>query len=126
MKLLIVDDSMVVRNAVERSARVPDVTEVFQAENGNIALELFRKHNPELVTMDLTMPELDGLECITKIREIDPAACILVISAINSHETAMAVIERGACGFLTKPFTHTELTEALVDLVKHAKEGKTA
>ncbi len=122
MKLLIVDDSLVVRNAVERSARARDITEIFQAANGMMALEIYRILNPELVTMDLTMPEIDGLDCIRQIREINPYACILVISAINSHETAMAAIEAGACGFVTKPFTQTELEEALEDLIQHAKE----
>ncbi len=126
MRLLIVDDSLVVRNAVQRSAAIPEITAVHDAGDGTTALEVFKEHRPEMVTMDLTMPGLDGLDCISRIREVDEAVSILVISAINSHETAMAAIERGACGFLTKPFTHTELTEALQDLVKHAKESARA
>ncbi|MFQ3578437.1 MAG: response regulator, partial [Verrucomicrobiia bacterium] len=105
MKLLIVDDSMVVRETIERTAHRPEIDEIYLAENGLQAVELFEQHRPELVTMDLTMPELDGLDCIAKIRAMDDSAAILVVSAINSHDTAMTAIERGACGFLTKPFT---------------------
>ncbi len=117
MKLLIVDDSMVVRGAIEKIARRPEITDIVTAENGLKAVEAFEQHRPSLVTMDLTMPELDGLDCISRIRQIDPQASILVISAINSHDTAMAAVERGACGFLTKPFTTSELNDAIGELI---------
>ena len=71
--------------------------------------------------MDLTMPNLDGLAAIAQIRAIDPAASILVISALNSHRIALDAIQRGACGFLTKPFTEREVCEALDELVLHAR-----
>ena len=121
MKLLIVDDSLVVRNAIERSVANGQIHQVFRAENGADAVEIFRRENPEMVTMDLTMPKLDGLGAIRAIRELRPTASILVISALNSHKTALEAIERGACGFLTKPFTEREVSEALDDLVAHAR-----
>ncbi|MEM9554014.1 MAG: response regulator [Acidobacteriota bacterium] len=120
MKLLIVDDSLIVRNAIERSISQGQITGVLRAEDGARAVALYREHRPELVTMDLTMPHLDGLGAITAIREIEPNASILVISALNSHAMALEAIARGACGFLTKPFTEREVAEALDDLVEHA------
>lgn len=121
MKLLIVDDSLIVRNAIERSVEVGQITEVVRAQDGAAAVAAYRQHRPELVTMDLTMPNLDGLGAITQIRGIEPNASILVISALNSHKTAMEAISRGACGFLTKPFTEREVQEALVALIAHAE-----
>ncbi|HEV8578111.1 MAG TPA: response regulator [Thermoanaerobaculia bacterium] len=122
MKLLVVDDSLVVRNAIARSVNGGGaITEVLRAEDGNQAVELFQAHRPELVTMDLTMPNLDGLEAIARIRAIEPQASILVISALNSHRIALDAIQRGACGFLTKPFTEREVIEALEELVNHAR-----
>jgi two-component system, chemotaxis family, chemotaxis protein CheY len=121
VKLLVVDDSLVVRNAIARSVKSGAITEVLRAEDGNQAVELFHAHLPELVTMDLTMPNLDGLAAIAQIRAIDPQASILVISALNSHRIALDAIQRGACGFLTKPFTEREVSEALDELVLHAR-----
>ena len=122
MKLLVVDDSLVVRNAISRSVQNGGaITEVLRAEDGAQAVELFQVHLPELVTMDLTMPNLDGLSAIAQIRAIDPQASILVISALNSHRIALDAIQRGACGFLTKPFTEREVCEALDELVLHAR-----
>ena len=122
MNLLIVDDSLIVRNAIERSVKNGDISGVFRAQDGEEAVQLFAQHRPELVTMDLTMPRLDGLHAISKIRDIAPDSSILVISALNSHKTAMEAISRGACGFLTKPFTEREVGEALDELVAHARQ----
>lgn len=125
MKLLVVDDSLVVRNAISRCGTGgPSIDEVLSAEDGREAVELFAAHRPELVTMDLTMPNLDGLAAIDRIRAIDPDVSILVISALNSHQVALDAIRRGACGFLTKPFTEREVREALVQLVNHAHEHR--
>lgn len=121
MKLLVVDDSLVVRNAISRTgAAARSITEVLRAEDGKIAIELFVAHRPELITMDLTMPNLDGLRAITAIQAMEPGVSILVISALNSHQVALEAIRRGACGFLTKPFTECEVVEALDELVRHA------
>lgn len=121
MKLLVVDDSLIVRNAIARSVKSGAIHEVLPAADGNQAVALFAAHRPELVTMDLTMPNLDGLEAITRIRALEPQASILVISALNSHRVALEAIQRGACGFLTKPFTEREVSEALDELVIHAR-----
>ncbi|MCG8457652.1 MAG: response regulator [Holophagales bacterium] len=126
MKLLIVDDSLVVRNAIERSVARGEITEVHRAEDGAAAVRLFEAHRPELVTMDLTMPKLDGLAAITAIRELEPRASILVVSALNSHKTALEAIRRGACGFLTKPFTEREVSDALDELLDHAERQRAA
>lgn len=120
MKLLIVDDSLVVRNAIQRSVDEGRISMVFRAEDGEQAVSIFAQERPELVTMDLTLPLLDGLGAIRQIREIAPAASILVISALNSHKTAMEAIALGACGFLTKPFTPRDISEALEQLAQHA------
>ena len=123
MKLLIVDDSFIVRNAIERGAAQHEITEIFQACDGAEALELFELHRPEIVTMDLTMPRVDGLACLERIARMDVDASILVISALNSHSIAMKAITLGACGFIVKPFTPSELDEALADLIAHARAG---
>lgn len=126
MKLLIVDDSLIMRNAIERNVLNETITEIYSAADGEEALQLFAEHQMPLVTMDLTIPKLDGLSCIAEIREQRPDTAILVISALNSHKTAMEAINRGACGFLVKPFTESEVTEAINDLVAHANANANA
>lgn len=124
MKLLVVDDSLVMRNAIARSLAAEGIAEVLFAEDGERALELFDLHRPELVTMDLTMPRLDGLGAIAAIRTLEPNATILVISALNSHRDAIEAVRRGACGFLTKPFTAEEVVEAIGLIAEHSRRDR--
>lgn len=121
MKLLIVDDSLIVRSVIKRNVQNDAITEVFQADNGVTALQLYQQHRPQLITMDLTMPHLDGLSCLREIQQTGDSPSILVISALNSHSTAMEAVAQGACGFLVKPFTAPELIDAIDQLVQHAQ-----
>jgi two-component system chemotaxis response regulator CheY len=122
-RLLIVDDSMIVRNRIMRlcsSPGFPKVTIVGLAANGIQAIAMGRKHLPTLVTMDLTMPELDGEECIGHLSGFLPDARILVVSALSDKSTALRAIRRGAHGFIHKPFRDDELASALIELMEHS------
>ena len=116
-KLLIVDDSSTVRRSIERHILSERVTEVYQAANGREAMELFERHLPEFVTMDLTMPEMDGLTCITKMMALKPDTRLMVISALGDAETAIEAVERGANEYVVKPFSAEDLNLALANLV---------
>jgi two-component system chemotaxis response regulator CheY len=118
LRLLIVDDSNIMRRRIERSQQFEDLEVVGAAANGLEAIELFRKTDPDLVTMDLTMPQMDGIECIEKLVELKPAVRILVISALADKATAVDAMEKGANGFLNKPFTDRQLNEALAELMR--------
>jgi two-component system, chemotaxis family, chemotaxis protein CheY len=117
LKLLIVDDSNIMRRRIERSQQFEDLEVVGTAGNGIEALEMFRKTDPDMVTMDLTMPQMDGIECISKLVQLKPAVRILVISALADKATAVEAMERGANGFLNKPFTDRQLNEAIAELM---------
>ena len=117
VRLLIVDDSNIVRRRIERSQQFDDLQVVGTAANGLEALELARRMDPDLVTMDLTMPQMDGIECITQLVRLKPAVRILVISALADKATAVEAMERGANGFLNKPFTDRQLNEAIAELM---------
>jgi two-component system chemotaxis response regulator CheY len=117
LKLLIVDDSNIMRRRIERSQQFEELEVVGTAGNGLEALELFRKTDPDMVTMDLTMPQMDGIECISKLVQLKPAVRILVISALADKATAVEAMERGANGFLNKPFTDRQLNEAIAELM---------
>jgi two-component system chemotaxis response regulator CheY len=117
LKLLIVDDSNIMRRRIERSQQSEELEVVGTAGNGVEALEMFRKTDPDMVTMDLTMPQMDGIECISKLVQLKPAVRILVISALADKATAVEAMERGANGFLNKPFTDRQLNEAIAELM---------
>ena len=120
LKLMIVDDSNIMRRRIERSQQFDEIELVGTAGNGVEALELFRKHDPDVVTMDLTMPQMDGIECISRLVELKPAVRILVISALADKATAVEAMEKGANGFLNKPFTDRQLNEAIADLIRES------
>jgi two-component system, chemotaxis family, chemotaxis protein CheY len=116
-KLMIVDDSNIMRRRIERSNQFEELELVGTAGNGVEALEMFRKTDPDVVTMDLTMPQMDGIECISQLVALKPAVRILVISALADKATAVEAMEKGANGFLNKPFTDRQLNEAIADLM---------
>jgi len=117
-KLMIVDDSNIMRRRIERSQQFEELELVGTACNGLEAIEMFRKMDPDVVTMDLTMPQMDGIECIENIVKLKPAVRILVISALADKATAVEAMEKGANGFLNKPFTDRQLNEAIAELIR--------
>ncbi len=112
-----VDDSNVIRKRIERANELPEIEFVGAARNGREALELHAALRPTLVTMDLTMPEMDGAECVAELVQRDPQIRILVISALADKLTAIDALEKGASGFLCKPFTDRQLNDALRKLI---------
>lgn len=117
MRLLIVDDSMVVRRRIHRELCLPEFYVVGSAATGQRAIELARSTQPDVVTMDLTMPGMDGVECIPRLLKIVPMARILVISALADKATAIEALRRGARGFLPKPFSTEQLNLAFSELM---------
>ena len=117
-KLMIVDDSNVIRNRTSRGTSRMDIEVVATATNGLEAVELFKQHRPDIVTMDLTRPKMDGLECIYELTDIDPNANILVISALSDKATGIKALQLGARGFICKPFTDEDLFEELAEMME--------
>jgi len=117
-KLMIVDDSNIMCRRIQRSQQFDELQLVGTAGNGVEAIELFKRTDPDLVTMDLTMPRMDGIECIGKLVALKPAVRILVISALADKATAVEAMEKGANGFLNKPFTDRQLNEAIAELMR--------
>lgn len=117
MRVLIVDDSQVIRRRIERELSHLALVVVGTAADGREALELARRTQPELVSMDLTMPGMDGVQCIPALLQVAPAARILVISALADKATAIEALRRGASGFLPKPFSAEQLQQAFSELM---------
>jgi two-component system chemotaxis response regulator CheY len=121
MRLLIVDDSNMIRTRISRVVQnggLKNVVLAGLAKNGQEAIRLARTTRPDVVTMDLTMPEMDGIECIQALMKLDPTINILVVSALNDKSTAIQALKLGARGFVAKPFTDEELQIALLDVAE--------
>lgn len=119
MKLLIVDDSAIIRSRIARilsDSRLKSIDVVGMAQNGMEAISLFLQNTPDIVTMDITMPKMDGVDCTEKMISLYPECNILVISALSDKATALKALKKGARGFLYKPFTDEELIAAFLEL----------
>jgi len=114
---MIVDDSRLIRQKIERESD-DSFQVVAMASNGAEAIEMYQRERPDLVTMDLTMPTLDGIECIKGLIAIDTNVKILVVSALNDKSTGIEALEVGAMGFVIKPFSSEDLRSALNEIVE--------
>lgn len=116
-RLMVVDDSKIIRNKIDRLTEVSGFKVVCHARNGKEAVKMCQSNELDVVTMDLTMPEMDGLQAIPKLLNIQPQLQILIVSALSDRATGLEALELGANGFLIKPFTEYELLNALHEIV---------
>lgn len=112
-KVLIVDDSSIIRQTIKRYISGENVQIVGTAENGKVALELFKKTNPDIVTLDITMPEMDGLTLLEAMLEMNKDVKVMVITALSDKSTGLKAMKMGAKSYLTKPFTENTLKEIM-------------
>ena len=84
-----------------------------EAENGAKAVEKYTEVKPDLVMLDITMPEMDGIQALKKIKEIDPGACVIMCSAMGQQAMVFESIQSGAKDFIVKPFQADRVIEAV-------------
>ncbi len=113
MKLLIVDDSAIIRMHLRGLLEPLGLSIIGEAQSGVEALDIFAKQKPDLVTMDITMPEMDGLSCTREMIRQQPAVKIVVVSALSSTDVAIEAVAAGAKDYLRKPFEAEELERAI-------------
>ncbi|MCP4456993.1 MAG: response regulator [Cytophagales bacterium] len=117
MKLLIVDDSIAMQKTIERHLNGYDLEIVGTANNGKVALEMVKSKNPDCVTLDITMPEMDGITCLENMKKIKPEIKVMIITALSDKHTGLLAIEKGARGFLFKPVDPDDLAKAFDSLL---------
>ena len=120
INLLIVDDSSLTREAIE-DVFSDNFFAIHQASDGFEALEKVRAIRPDIITMDLTMQPMGGIEAITEIKKIHKETKILVVSALGDKSDIMESIKRGAVGFLKKPITNAALKDAMEQILEGMK-----
>jgi two-component system chemotaxis response regulator CheY len=113
--VLVVDDSAFMRNLLKQLLDGEhDV--VGEAENGVEAVELYRELNPDVVTMDVVMPDVDGIEATARIKESDPEARIVMCTSVSQREKVQQAVEAGADSYVTKPFDEPDVLAAVGDV----------
>lgn len=112
-RILIVDDSFFMRMMIKKILTVNEYEVVGEAKNGFEAVMMYRQLKPDLVTMDITMPDMSGIESLKAIRLIDPCAKVIMLSAMSQENFLIEAFELGAVGYVIKPFSKDHLLQAV-------------
>jgi len=113
LKVLIADDALFMRNLLKDILTKVGFTVVGEATNGEEAVELYRKHQPDLVTMDIVMPLKSGIEALEEIIKEDPYARIVMCSALGQESLVLEAVQAGAKDFIVKPFKEERVVEVV-------------
>jgi two-component system chemotaxis response regulator CheY len=115
-KILIVDDAEFLRLRISKML-IGDGYQVIEAENGLKAIEAYQTQRPDLVLMDITMPEMDGLTALKQIRAIDAKAKVIMLTALGQESVVLEAIKSGARDFVVKPFERDRVIGAIQKLL---------
>ena len=115
--ILIVDDAAFMRMMIKDILTKNGYTIAAEAENGKIAVDKYNEVKPDLVLMDITMPEMDGIQALKAIKGSDPNAAIIMCSAMVQQAMVIEAIQSGAKDFIVKPFQAERVLEAVKKVV---------
>lgn len=113
LRVLIVDDSLIIRKKITKIIQKLGHEVAFDAKNGKEAIEAYKTKKPDLVTMDITMPDMDGITAVTHIIEEDPDAKIIMVTSMGQEEMVIKSIQAGAIGYILKPITNEKLATSI-------------
>jgi len=103
-RILVVDDSSFLRNSLKKMLEEHGYEVVGMAENGLAALTKYKELKPDLVTLDIIMPQMNGVEVLKLLRAVDPNACVVMVSSMSSKGSVTDCIQAGAKNYILKPF----------------------
>lgn len=115
--ILVCDDAAFMRMMIKDILTKNGYNIVGEAENGAKAVEKYNETKPDLVLMDITMPEMDGIQALKKIKEMDPSSNIIMCSAMGQQAMVIEAIQSGAKDFIVKPFQAERVLEAVKKVV---------
>jgi two-component system chemotaxis response regulator CheY len=116
-KILICDDAAFMRMMIKDVLTKNGYTIAGEAENGKVAVEKYNETKPDLVMMDITMPEMDGIQALKAIKSQDPSAVVIMCSAMGQQAMVIESIQAGAKDFIVKPFQADRVIEAVKKVV---------
>lgn len=118
LRVLICDDSILIRKKLRNTLEKCKCEEIYEAENGNVAVELVKVNNPDLIFMDIVMPDKDGIEALKEIMEFNPDAKVVMASSVGTNEHLKKAIENGAYDFIQKPISLESITNLIEKVLK--------
>ena len=116
-RVLVCDDAAFMRMMIKDILTKNGYEVAGEAENGQKAVEKYNETKPDLVLMDITMPEMDGIQALKKIKEMDPGASVIMCSAMGQQAMVIEAIQSGAKDFIVKPFQAERVLEAVKKVV---------
>jgi two-component system chemotaxis response regulator CheY len=115
---IVADDSNFMCGMITSMLKDLGVFVISQANNGGVAVELYIRHKPSFVTMDITMPEVNGLEGLRRIMEFDPLANVIMISSMGQSFHMIEAVKLGAKDFIVKPFNKDRVADSIRKVLK--------
>lgn len=112
-KVLVVDDAAFMRITIKTMLEKNGFEVVGEAEDGSVAITKYKELNPDIVTMDITMPNMTGVDSLKEIRKYDPEAKIVMVSAMGQEKIVMEAVMNGAKSFIVKPFKEEQVMNTL-------------
>ena len=116
-RVLVVDDAAFMRMMLKDILTKNGFEIVGEAENGAVGVAAFQKIKPDIVTMDITMPEMNGIDAVKAIKTLDPSAKIVMVSAMGQQSMVIEAIQAGASDFIVKPFQPERVIDALTKVL---------
>ncbi len=113
LKVLVVDDSLIIRKKVTKLVEKLGHEVLYGAKNGQDAIDSYTSNKPDLVTMDITMPDMDGITAVKEIMKIDANAKIIMVTSHGQEDMVIKSIQAGAVGYMLKPVTEDKLATAI-------------
>ena len=115
-RVLIVDDALIMRMKIKEIAEESGWEVVGEAKDGSEGVTRYRELRPDLVTMDIVMPLMDGVEALRAVKQFDPQARVVMVSAVDQREKLMECVRLGAIDFIVKPFDKASLKKFFIKL----------
>lgn len=116
-KILLVDDAAFMRMTIKNCLSKAGYTNLMEASDGQIAVDTYKNEHPDLVIMDITMPNKDGIQALQAIKEMDPNAKVVMCSAMGQETMVVEAIQLGALDFIVKPFKPDRILQTVTKIL---------
>jgi CheY-like chemotaxis protein len=120
--ILLVDDEAHIRKFISLLLRHLGVSRIFEAPNGSVALEVYKKENPDLVMLDVNMPVMDGIETLRALKGINPDCVVVMLTSLANRQTIDEAVALGAANYIRKDAPPEEIGRALSDTIDNCFE----
>ncbi len=118
LKFVVVDDAVFMRTLLRRMLEeIPEYTVLGEGGNGIEAIEQAKKHKPDIMTLDITMPDMDGIQAVKEIMKVSPETKIIMVSAMGQQSMVIEAIKLGAKDFVVKPFDKSRVYQAIKNVM---------